>query len=600
MSDNKISFGRIFWPSFLAIFIMSIFGLILFSLIIGGLIGGFSDFGPKPLAIKNNTILHMTLDGQINEKAEAQFDPSSFSLEKKIGLSDLLYGIKYAETDPKIKGIFLEIADLTCGYATIHSLRNALIDFQKSGKFIIAYNSGEVISQKEYYLTSVAKENYAFPTSMMEITGLGAELTFFKGSLDKLGVEVEIIRGSNNDFKSAVEPFFRTNMSDSSRVQIERYLQSMWQDMRKEIATSRKIRETDLNIIADSVKIRRAEDALKYKLIDGVKYRDEIISMLAKKIGIETDEEIAFQPLEKYAKKKFYQKQLLAKSDKPNIAVILAEGSIDKDGDELSSNEVCKLFQEVRKNNSIKTVVFRINSPGGSALASDEIWREVKITNAVKKVIVSMGDVAASGGYYIAAPAARIFAEPMTITGSIGVFGMIPYTGKMFEEKLGISFDYASTNKHAIMSLNKKLTDEELRIAQEEVDKIYLQFLTRVSEGRKMTVDAVNQIARGRVWTGTDAQKIGLVDELGGLEKAIAYAARKANITDNKILYYPLKKEDKFETFLEVIEDEEAANEVRIRQHSLPKELLIQYQKLEKIQKLRGIQMRLPYELRLN
>ncbi len=600
MSDKKISFGRIFWPSFLAVFIMSIVGLILFTLILGGLIGGFSDFGPKPMAIKNNTILHMTLDGQITEKAEAQFDPASLSLEKQIGLSDLLYGIKYAETDAEIKGIFLEIGDLNCGYATARSIRNALIEFQKSGKFVVAYNGGEVISQKDYYVASAAKENFAFPTSMMEIMGLGAELTFFKGTLDKLGVEVEIIRGTNNDFKSAVEPFFRKNMSDSSRVQIERYLYSMWEDMRKDIATSRKINESILNIIADSVKIRRAADALKYKLIDGVKYRDEIMELLANKIGLEKDEEISFQPMEKYAKKKFYQKQLLAKNDKPNIAVILAEGSIDKSGDELASDKICELFREVRKNTSIKTVVLRINSPGGSALASDEIWREVKLTNAIKKVIVSMGDVAASGGYYIAAPATTIFAEPMTITGSIGVFGMIPYTGKMFEDKLGISFDHAQTNRHSVMSPNRKLTAEELSITQEEVDNIYQQFLSRVSEGRKITIDEVNQIARGRVWTGSDAVKIGLVDKLGGLQDAISFAAKKAAISDQRILYYPLKKEDKFEALLEAIEDEELTTELKVNNAKLPKELLKQYQKLVRLEKISGIQMRMPFELEFN
>jgi len=242
MTEKKITFGKIFWPSFLAVFIMSIIGLIIFSLILGGLVGSFGKFGPKPLAIKNNTVLHMTLSGEIGEKSSSTFNPSSFQMDKKIGLSDILYGLEHAKTDSKIKGVFLEIGDLSCGYATAREIRNAINDFEKSGKFVVAYNGGEVITQKEYYIASAANEVYGFPSSSMEFLGLGAELSFFKGTLDKLEVEVQVIRGSNNDFKSAVEPFFRENMSDSSRVQIERYLTSMWEDIRTDISADRKVK----------------------------------------------------------------------------------------------------------------------------------------------------------------------------------------------------------------------------------------------------------------------------------------------------------------------------------------------------------------------
>jgi protease-4 len=596
MPEKKISFGKIFWPSFLAVFIMSIIGLLIFSLILGGLIGSFGEFGPKPLAIKNNTVLHMTLDGSIGEKSDVTFNPSSFGMDKKIGLSDILYGLENAKADPKIKGIFLEIGNLDCGYATAREIRNALNDFEKSGKFIVAYNAGELITQKEYYISSAANSVYGFPTSMMEFVGLGTELSFFKGTLDKLEVEVEIIRGSNNDFKSAVEPFFRQNMSDSSRVQIERYLNSMWDDIREDISKDRKVTIEELNKIADSVLIQRAEDAVTFKLMDGTKYRDEIIDLISKKIGNDVGEELALQPFDKYAKKKFYQSQALTKNNSPNIAVILAEGSITKDGDELTSKQICKLFQEVRKNKTIKTVVFRINSPGGSALASDEIWREVKLTNATKKVIVSMGDVAASGGYYISAPATAIFAEPTTITGSIGVFGMIPYTGKMLENKLGMTFDRAATNNHSVLTTNRRLTPEELLITQKEVDAIYLQFLSRVAEGRGMTTDQVNVIARGRVWTGSDALKLGLVDKIGGLSAAISYAAKTASLKSKKVLYYPLKKEDKLIELLEQFEDEEDA-EFSLQQQQLPKEILRYYQELKRIEAMSGIQMRMPYDI---
>lgn len=596
MTEKKVTFGKIFWPSFLAVFIMSIIGLLIFSLIIGGIIGSFGDFGPKPLAIKSNTVLHMTLDGDITEKSSSKFNPSSFSLDKKIGLSDILFGLEHAKTDSKVKGVFLEIGNLKCGYATAREIRKAINDFEKSGKFVVAYNGGEIITQKEYYISSAANEVYAFPTSTMEFIGLGAELSFFKGTLDKLDVEVQVIRGSNNDFKSAVEPFFRTNMSDSSRLQIERYMASMWEDIKTDIAADRKVESERLNEIADSVLIRRGEDAVTHKLMDGAKYRDEVIDLISKKVGNEKGDELQLQAFEKYAKKKFYQNQALTKKDNPNIAVILAEGGVSVDGEGLTSKEICKLFQDVRKNKSIKTVVFRVNSPGGSALASDEIWREVQLTNKTKKVIVSMGDVAASGGYYVAAPAAYIFAEPTTITGSIGVFGMIPYTGKMLENKLGMTFDRTGTNKHSVMTTNRKLTAEELALIQEEVDAIYAQFLSRVAEGRNMTTEEVNVFARGRVWTGTDALRIGLVDELGGIADAISYAAKKANIKDKKVLYYPLKKEDKFAALIEQFEDEENA-ELDVKSTQLPADLIRYYEELKKIEAMTGVQMRMPFDI---
>jgi len=597
MTEKKITFGKIFWPSFLAVFIMSVIGFLIFFLILGGIIGSFGDFGPKPLALKSNTVLHMTLDGQITEKSNSKFNASSFSMDKKIGLSDILYGLDHAKSDNKIKGIFLEIGDLNCGYATAREIRNALNDFEKSGKFIVAYNRGEVITQKEYYLSSAANEIYGFPTSAMEFLGLGGELSFFKGTLDKLEVEVEIIRGKNNDFKSAVEPFFRQNMSDSSRLQMERYVSSMWEDIRADISSDRKVKSQRLNEIADSALIHRAQDAVDYKLIDGVKYRDEIMDLISDKVGIDDDEELHLQAFEKYAKKKFLHDQILAKNDKPNVAVILAEGGVSTEGEGLTSKEICKLFQDVRKNKSIKTVVFRINSPGGSALASDEIWREVKITNQTKKVIVSMGDVAASGGYYIAAPATAIFAEPTTITGSIGVFGMIPYTGKLLENKLGITFDRVSTNKHSVMTTNRKLTPEELALIQVEVDAIYDQFLDHVAEGRGMTKEKVNMIARGRVWTGRDALKIGLVDKLGGISDAISYAAKESNISDIRVLYYPLKKEDKLADILEQFEEKEQNSEISLSNEELPEELVRYYNELKKIEAMTGIQMRMPYDI---
>jgi protease IV len=600
MTESKVTFGKVFWPSLVAIIIASIVGIIFFFLILGGIIGSFSDFGPEPLAIKDKTILQMQLKGAILEKANAKLDPIALTITQSIGLADILFGLNKAKGDKKIKGLFIDISDVDCGMATAREIRNVIKDFKASGKFVVAYNSGEYISQKAYYISSAANESFAFPSSAFQLTGLGGEMMYLTGMLEKLDLEVEIIRGKNNDFKSAVEPFFLKSMSDSSRVQERRYITSMWEDMCNDIATDRNVKVADLNLIADSLKIQRAEDAVNFRLLDGVKYRDEMMNFLMKKVNVSNENELEFQNFEKYAKKSFNEEQVVTKNQNPSIAVILAEGVVETGGDELSSFEICKLFKKVRNDKSIKTVVFRINSPGGSALASEEIWREVSLTNKVKKVIVSMGDVAASGGYYIASPAYKIFAEPTTITGSIGVFGMIPYTGKMLENKLGITFDRISTNKHSILSTNRKLTAEELAITQAEVDQIYDLFLTRVADGRKMTKDEVNFIARGRVWTGRDALQIGLVDQLGGLKDAIAFATNTLKLKDPKVIYYPLKEDDSFSQLIEIIEDNTENQELKIKTNSISNEFIEYYKQLKKIESMSGIQMRLPYTLKID
>lgn len=591
MAEKKISFGRIFWPSLWAALIISILGLLIWVIVISALFSGNGN----EMAVKDKTVLHMTLDGRIGEIGRSNFNPSSFEMDVTLGLSGILHGLKEAKTDDKIKGVFIEIDALQCGFATAKEIRDAINDLEESGKFVVAYNSGEMISHLEYYIASAADENYGFPSSTMQFLGLGAELSFFKNTLDNMEVEMQVIRGSDNDFKSAVEPFFRSDMSDSSRLQIETYLKGLWSDYREDITKDRKITAEELDNIAENALVQDVSDAVEYKLIDAVKYRDEVISIIAKKAETAKDSDLELFAFSKYAKKRFYQNQVLAKEDNPNIAVILAEGGVAKNGEGLTSNKICKLFQDARNNESIKTVVFRINSPGGSALASDEIWREVKLTNDVKKVIVSMGDVATSGGYYIAAPATTIFAEPTTITGSIGVFGVVPYTGKMLENKLGLTFDRASTNEHAVMTTNRKLTESEMLLIQKGVDEIYDLFKTRVADGRGMTKEQVNVIARGRVWTGRDAQRIGLVDELGGLKEAISYAAEKAGIKEVKTLYYPHVKEDVLGEIL--AQFEEKTNVKSSVNMELPQSIMEYYSQLKRLEKIQGIQMRLPYEV---
>ena len=600
MSEPKLSFSKVFWPSLVAFIIASFISIVAFFIITGVLFSSLFNI-KSTLEIKDNSILQVKLNGEINDNQRSTFDVASLDILQNSSLSSLIYGIETAKADPKIKGLFIDIGNLSCGYSTAHAIRSAIIDFQNSGKFVVTYFSGEMISQKEYYIGSVAKETYAFPSSAFQLNGIGGETMFFKNLLDKLEIEVEIVRGSNNDFKSAVEPYFLTEMSDSSRVQSERLLNSIWDDMCAEMATSRRLSLADFNTIADSLKVTSTEDALHYKLIDRLKYRDEVMADLMKKTGVSNVKDLLLVDFEDYARNKMLENQLLVQADKGNVAVIIAEGDVSRNGDGISSTKICKLFEKVRNDADIKTVVFRINSPGGSALASEEIWREVALTNKVKKVIVSMGDVAASGGYYIAAPAHRIFAESTTITGSIGVFGMIPYTGKMFENKLGINFDRVETNSHSVLSLNKKLSPEELARVQGEVDGIYNQFITRVADGRKLSKERVMQIARGRVWTGKDALKIGLVDQLGSLNDAIAFAVKEVSLKNPKILYYPLVKEDKLADLLKMLKNgEEEADQMNVNGTSIPADFISYYNEIKKIENRMGIQMRLPFDIKFD
>lgn len=586
----KVSFGRIFWPSLVASIVTLVVIGFVFSAFIGSLIGG------KPVySTGKDAVLHMKLTGQIGEVSDSDFDPMQFNLKTKAGLSEILYGLEKAASDENVKGLFLEISNPQCGYGTATEIRNAINKFEASGKFVMAYHQGEAIGLKSYYIASAANESYGFPSSMFEFVGLGAELMFYKGMFDKLDLEMQVIRGSNNHFKSAVEPYFRKSMSDSSRLQISRYLTSIWEDLRANISNDRKVSSADLNMYADSTRIRRVKDAVTYNLIDSTKYRDEVLELLKKKVGAKSVDDINLTEFNKYAQKKFLANQDIVRGQNPNIAVILAEGGVVKKGDGLSSEKINKLIREARNDKNIKAIVFRVNSPGGSALASDEIWREVMLAKSEKPVIVSMGDVAASGGYYIAAPATKIFAESTTITGSIGVFGVIPYTGAMLENKLGLSFDRVGTNERSVLSTNQKLSDEEFAIVQDEVDFIYDQFLDRVAKGRSMSKEDVNEVARGRVWTGKDAVKIGLVDELGGLKDAIAYALKEVEIdeSDAKVAYYPKRKVAPWLEIVEAFDDNES------KSRGIPEELIEYYQKLKEVENRIGIQARLPYDIKL-
>lgn len=601
--QTKISFGRIFWPTLVAIGIALFLGMIFFFLVLGGIIGSFSSFGPEPNVLENKSILHLTLEGNIQEKSHSEFDANTLTMNESLGLPDVLFALQKAETDDKIKGIYIDIGNLNCGVSTARSIRQALKEFkQDSKKFIVAYMQGEVISQKEFYIASVADELYAFPGSSFMLAGLGSESIFFKKLLEKLDVEVQVIRGENNDFKSAVEPFFLNELSDSARLQTQVLLNSIWNELATDITSSRKVNLASFNGWVNGMEVVNGEQALEKKLVDGLLYKDEILNALAKKVSIGNVDDLELADFNAYAQQCFLEDQEKLQISTPAIAVVIAEGEVAVDGEGVSSKRVCKLLRKVRMNDDIKAVILRVNSPGGSALASEEIWREVMLTRKKKKIFVSMGDVAASGGYYIATPADRIFAEATTITGSIGVFGMIPYTGKMFENKLGITFDRTETHAHSAMTTNRKLSADELAMVQNEVNGIYSQFMQHVASGRNLTVERVNQIARGRVWSGADALKIGLVDELGSLSDVITYAKKQIKDSDAEVLYYPKIKEDPFKALIELIEKENEEEEdinVKITRSELPAELLESYRLLKNLESSMGIQMRIPYQLQI-
>ena len=592
MEETKIPFRKVFWSVFLSR-ILSFFGLLVFIGIIIGL-GGLFDSDES--AMKSDTILHVKLNGLIAEENSAEVDPLALSVNSTKGLSALLHGLKAAAKDDNVKGLFLDFGTLSCGISSAQELREGIDAFKESKKFVVAYHSGEYISQQAYYVASAADEIYGFPGSMFQWNGLGGEVLFIKELLAKMGLEVSILKGNNNDFKSAVEPLFLNKMSDSSRLQMQVYMQSTWNTMLTDIVSSRGLKHENLDTYANNLEIKNVNDAVEKGMIDESMYRDEVLKILMKKVKVKEENELNFYSFSSYSEEEFLTDQILARASEPKVAVILAEGSIAKTGKGFSSDNICALFKKARKNESVKSVVFRVNSPGGSALASEEIWREVSLTNEVKKVIVSMGDYAASGGYYVSSPAHKIFADQTTLTGSIGVFGVLPYTKEMLG-KIGVEVDEIGTHDHAVASTNHKLSDFEFEIAQQEVNKIYQQFLLRVANGRGMSKEKVDAIARGRVWTGSDAVKIGLVDTIGSLQAAISYAQSISNSNeDGSIVYYPEVEKKPFADLISLLEEE--GMNVKAKQNILNHPILESlYENIESAQEWEGMVMRLPFQI---
>ncbi|SMO68196.1 signal peptide peptidase SppA [Solitalea koreensis] len=585
-------FFKFVFASMLGTFLTLVIASILLFAIIVGIVGSANS--EKPVKISENSILSINLDYPVYERTPA--DPFSdyhydgFQSNNGLGLNDILESIKKAKTDAKIKGIYLNLTGVQTGFANTEEIRNALIDFKKSGKFVIAYS--EVYSQKAYYLATVANKIYLYPQGALEFKGFASENMFFKGALEKLEIEPQVIRVGT--YKSFVEPFVLDKMSEANRMQVTDFLGSLYSHFLTKIGEAREIPKDSLFNIANRLQIQQPEDALNYKMVDALKYEDEVLADLRTKTNTAIDEDLSFIPIKKY---KNVASSLSTESSSTNrIAMVYASGDINSgEGDDhnIGSERLSKAIREAREDKHIKAIVLRVNSPGGSALASDVIWREVMLAKKAKPVVVSMGDVAASGGYYISCAADKIFAQPNTITGSIGVFGIIPNAQKFFNNKLGITFDVVKTGEYADMGgISHPLSESEKLIIQNGVNRTYDIFISRVAAGRKKTKVEVDSIGQGRVWTGREALKNGLVDNLGGVNDAVKEAAALAKIKDYKIVNYPSQKSI-LDSFLGGLSG-------TIKSYFVEKELGDNYkiyEKLKKITTLSGIQARMPYEL---
>jgi protease-4 len=543
---------------------------------------------------KANSLLEINLSEKIVDRSsEFSFDFGNFSDEPTpLGLDDILKSIEKAKHDNNIKGIYLNIDMVNSNMASLEEIRDKLQEFKDStDKFILSYS--EVYSQKAFYISSVADKIYLHPEGYLEFKGLNYEGMFFKQALAKLEIEPQIIR--HGKFKSAVEPFILDKMSDSNREQVKRFINSIWEDVKSDIADGRNLSDDELNNIAENLLIQSAKDAVDYKLADALQYQDQVDDTLRKRLDIEDNKKIEKISLRKYidvgvsTKKKF---------SKDKIAVIYAQGSInsgDGNNETIGSETTSKAIRKARKNDKIKAIVLRVNSPGGSALASETILREMDLAKKVKPVVVSMGDVAASGGYYIACKADTIVANPTTITGSIGVFGVLMNLEKMMTNKLGITTDRVKTNQFAdLASPTRALSESERAIIQNQVELIYDKFISNVSEGRNMSKEEVDAIGQGRVWTGKDAIELGLVDVLGGMEDAIAIAADMANLDSYRITKLPIEKNP----IEKILEDLGGQVKTRIIKNELGNAFPY-YKQMNEIVNMEKIQMRMPNQFEI-
>ena len=528
---------------FFKVVLASALGYFLAALIVIGLlffIGISIASSSKPdVKIPEGSVLNMKLNYPIQDRvamddvslALSAIDPNK---EIPIGLNDILRSIDKAKTDDNIKGILLDLTTFSAGYAKLSEIRNKLEDFKESGKFIYAY--ADYYYFPTYYMASVADSVFINPQGEMSFTGIVAQVAFFSRALEKLGIEMQAVRAGK--FKGAVEAYTRTGLSPENKEQIDAYVNSIFDQILGKVSKSRTLSVEQLKSDADKLELNSASDFVEKGYLDGTVYRDQFYSAMKVRMGIDDDHKVALVSEVKYARS---LGRYGTGTDK--IAVIYASGDIiggKGDGTQIAADDMAAALKRVRLDDGVKSVVLRIDSRGGSSLASDIIWREAKLLAETKPLVVSMGDVAASGGYYIATPGRKIFAEPTTITGSIGVFGLIPNAKKLLNDKLGIDFEYVGTGSHSdIGRIDGPMSEGERQYIESIIDRIYDTFLSRVAEGRSMTKEQVHELAQGRVWTGIMAKEVGLVDEMGGLQDAIAFAASEAGLSEYRVREYP-------------------------------------------------------------
>lgn len=581
---------------FASLFAMVVASFVVFGLLIAAIVGISKSVTEKDEKLAKGNVLVINLSKKMHELGQSNsLAMLNNGSAYEAGIYDVMKAIQHAKTDKNIKGILLKLAPSPNGWATMQQLRMSLADFKTANKFIYAY--GEDITQGAYFAATVADSVYLNPAGRLDFKGFATVLAFFKGTLEKLEVEPQIFYAGK--FKSATEPFRAEKISDPNRLQIQAFQKGMWTEFLDAVAEYTHADKETINNWAMNGDIQFPTDALKNKMVAGLLYWDEVEQRIRTKTGQKDNKEIKYVNIGDYADEATGE----AENNDQRIAVLVADGEI-VDGEQMGGNQIasktfCEEIRKVRNNDRIKAVVLRVNSPGGSALASEVIWRELVLLKQKKHLVVSMGDYAASGGYYISSIADSIFALPNTITGSIGVFGMMFNADKMLKNKLGVTFDEVKNAPYAdLPSASRPLTAKEAQMMQSSVDTIYEQFKRHVVAGRKLNAADVDSIAQGRVWTGTDALHNGLVDQLGGIDRAIASAASLAKITSFKVVTYPAT-EDKLNALMRRLGANTDASEAV--KTALKTEFTKEYTWFEQLQSLRKMNgkamMAMPFAL---
>lgn len=575
------SFFKYLFATILGLFIFSIIWVVIFFSIIGAAMSG-----TKEVRISDNSVFELKLEGILVERHKNDVI-SSFASEinssvSEIALDDIMASIDKATDNDNIKGIYLHIGDFSASVASLQEIYNGLERFKKTGRFIVAY--ADSYGNGTYYLSSIADKVYMNPSGTLALTGINISTVFFKDLLSKIGVEMQIFKVGT--FKSAVEPFTQTSMSEANRLQLTTFINSIWTEITKTIARNRGISESEVNLYADSgLFLDDAQTAVQHKLIDSLVYSSDMKEIIEKRVDKDY-KTLTINDMKLVAQNKEYSKN--------RIAIVYAVGEIDggNKNDGIDSEDISEYLLDIADNDKIKAVVLRINSPGGSAYGSEQIWKAVSVVKSKKPIVVSMGDYAASGGYYIACNTDKIFAQPTTLTGSIGIFGIFPNIGGL-TDKLGIKFDNVKTNKYSDFGATyRPMNTEERAILQRYINNGYELFTKRCAEGRNMNIDSLKAIAEGRIYSGTDAMQLGLVDEMGGLEEAITFAAKKANISNYTLKYYPSVK-----SLIEQISDIFSTSvEERIVKSQLGENYRL-FRTIQRAQTTTGIKAIMPYSI---